>query len=151
MKTTLHDAFLLAKGYSISTDKALIDFEMVFNYLSKESYWSKGIATATLQKAIEHSLCFSVYYKEKQVGFARVITDYATFAYICDVFVLEGYRGMGLSKWLMKTVKAHPELQGLRRWSLLTADAQGLYQQFGFTPVEKPERFMEIFTPYISE
>jgi GNAT superfamily N-acetyltransferase len=101
-----------------------------------------------LKTAIENSICFGVYRHDKQAGFARVITDKATFAYICDVFILPAYRRSGLSKWLMQTIIRHPELQGLRRWSLATADAHGLYAQFGFTGLSKPENWMEITTPY---
>ncbi|MGZ3813554.1 MAG: GNAT family N-acetyltransferase [Mucilaginibacter sp.] len=148
MKTIINDDAFLKKGFLISTDKRLIDFETVHDYLSNESYWAKGIPAERLRNAIENSICFGVYYQGKQAGFARVVTDMATFAYICDVFILPGYRHMGLSKWLMQTIKQHPELQGLRRWSLATADAHNLYTQFGFTALSKPDRWMEIFAPY---
>lgn len=136
------------KGYSISTNKELVDFERVFKYLDEESYWARGIPRERLLKAIDNSMCFGIYKDGTQAGFARVVTDKATFAYICDVFVLPGYRGAGLSKWLMQTIVQHPDLQGLRRWSLATADAHGLYSQFGFTPISKPENWMEQFKPY---
>jgi N-acetylglutamate synthase-like GNAT family acetyltransferase len=151
MKVIMNDAAFANKGYSISTDPALLDFEMIYDYLDKQSYWAKGIPADTLRKAIDNSLCFGIYEHDKQVGFARIITDKATFAYLCDVFVLDNYRGLGLSKWLMQTIRQHPHLQGLRRWSLATADAHGLYQQFGFIPVTKPEVWMEIFTPYTTQ
>jgi len=148
MKVVMNDAAFAKKGFHISTDKYLLDFDTIYRYLDQDSYWSKGIPRERLQKAIQNSICFGIYLQNKQVGFARVATDQATFAYICDVFVLPDYRGLGLSKWLIQTVVAHPELQGLRRWSLATADAHGLYAQFGFTPITRPERWMEIFSPY---
>ncbi|WP_295772600.1 GNAT family N-acetyltransferase [uncultured Mucilaginibacter sp.] len=142
------DAELSVKGYTISTDKQLLDLKVIYSFLNNESYWSKGIPFERLQKAIGNSLCFGVYHHQQQCGFARVITDNATFAYICDVFVISEHRGQGLSKWLIKTITNHKELQGLRRWSLATADAHGLYRQYGFTPVSKPELWMEIYNPY---
>ena len=148
MKTIMNDDAFTKKGFSISNDKALIDFETVYNYLSNDSYWAQGIPADRLRKAIENSICFGVYHQNKQAGFARVVTDNATFAYICDVFILADYKRLGLSKWLMQTIRQHPELQGLRRWSLATADAHGLYAQFGFTVISRPDRWMEIFTPY---
>jgi GNAT superfamily N-acetyltransferase len=148
MKTIMNDEAFLSRGYTISTDKSLIDFEHVHHYLDKESYWAKGIPAERFKKAIENSMCFVIYRQKELAGFARVVTDKATFAYICDVFVLEGHRRMGLSKWLIQTIREHPDLQGLRRWSLATADAHGLYKQFGFVPLSKPENWMEIFTPY---
>ena len=148
MQVFINDDSFLKKGYTISADKALIDFEAVYQYLNGESYWAKGIPAERLEKAISNSICFGVYKDALQAGFARVVTDQATFAYICDVFILPGYRGNGLSKWLMQTIVEHPELQGLRRWSLATADAHGLYSQFGFTSLNKPENWMEKFKPY---
>jgi GNAT superfamily N-acetyltransferase len=148
MKIFLNDNAFLDKGYLISTDKNLLDFDTIYAYLDQESYWSKGIPVEKLKRAIENSMCFGVYYDHKQIGFARVITDKATFGYLADVFILPGHRNLGLSKWLMQTIINHPELQGLRRWSLATADAQGLYSQFGFSVITRPERWMEIFTPY---
>jgi len=148
MKVFINDNVLLEKGFYISTDKNLLNFDVIYAYLSNDSYWAKGITAERLKMAINNSLCFGVYYHKTQVGFARAITDKATFAYIADVFILPAYRGKGLSKWLMQTITGHPGLQGLRRWSLATADAQGLYTQFGFTQIANPERWMEIFTPY---
>lgn len=150
MHVIINDDAFLRNGFRISTDKSLLDFDLIYNYLDNESYWAQGIPVATLKHAIQGSVCFGVYKKNNQVGFARVVTDKATFAYICDVFILNDYRRLGLSKWLIQTIVKHPELQGLRRWSLATADAQGLYSQFGFTQVTRPERWMEIFTPYQS-
>jgi len=146
----MNDEAFLKKGFMISTDQAFLDFEMTYKYLSEDSYWAKGIPAERLKKAIANSICFGIYQQNKQVGLARVVTDKATFAYICDVFIIEGFRGEGLSKWLVQTIVDHPELQGLRRWSLATADAHGLYSQFGFTPLSRPENWMEKFKPYLS-
>jgi GNAT superfamily N-acetyltransferase len=148
MYVIMNDEAFLKKGYIISTDKDILDFGTIYKYLAEDSYWAKGIPAERLQRAIENSLCFGIYKEKKLAGFARVVTDKATFAYICDVFVLPGYRGVGLSKWLMQTIAEHPELQGLRRWSLATSDAHGLYSQFGFTPITRPEVWMEKFKPY---
>jgi N-acetylglutamate synthase-like GNAT family acetyltransferase len=149
MKVIMNDNFFLEKGFIISTDKSLIDFEAVHHYLDQESYWAKGIPVERMKRAIENSICFGIYKQNKLAGFARVVTDKATFGYICDVFVLADYRRLGLSKWLMQTIVQHPEFQGLRRWSLATFDAHELYSQFGFNKLSKPESWMEIFTPYI--
>jgi GNAT superfamily N-acetyltransferase len=148
MRVFVNDTTFLKDGFQISTDKNLINFEVIYNYLHFESYWAKGIPAETLRTAIKNSLCFGVYRQNIQAGFARVVTDKATFAYICDVFILPEFRDLGLSKWLMQTIVNQTELQGLRRWSLATADAQSLYNQFGFTQITRPERWMEIFTPY---
>src|SRR6516165_12623373 len=128
--------------YLISTRKHLLDLSVIHGFLTA-SYWAGGIPFETVKRSIEHSLNFGVYKEGKQVGFARVITDYATYAYIGDVFILEEYRGQGLSKWLMQVIADHPELQGLRRWTLLTRDAHGLYRQTGFAESQHPERYME--------
>jgi len=148
MKVLMNDDAFAKKGFTISTDKNLIDFDTVYNYLTNDSYWAQGITADRLQRAIENSICFGVYYGKKQAGFTRVVTDMASFAYICDVFILPEYRRLGLSKWLMQTIKEHPDFRGLRRWSLATSDAHGLYEQFGFTPLSNPKNWMEIFTPY---
>jgi GNAT superfamily N-acetyltransferase len=134
--------------FVISTDKERIDLDVVHNFLT-ESYWAKGISREVVARSIENSLCFGVYGEGKQIGFARVISDYATFAYIGDVFVLDSNRGHGLGKWLMECIMAHPRLQGLRRWSLVTADAHGLYTQSGFTPLKAPEKYMERHDPAV--
>ncbi len=126
----------------ISTDKTKLDVALIHHYLCMESYWAKNIPIALVEKSIAGSFCFGIYHHDAQVGFARVITDHATFAYLADVFVLESYRGKGLSKWLMETIIGHPDLQGLRRWLLATRDAHGLYAQYGFVPLDKPERIM---------
>jgi GNAT superfamily N-acetyltransferase len=132
--------------YLISTDKRLLDLSVIQGFLTT-SYWAEGIPIETVEKSIEHSLNFGVYKAGEQIGFARVITDYATYAYIGDVFILEDYRGQGLSKWLMQVIADYPELQGLRRWSLLTRDAHGLYRQTGFIEPQNPERYMEKTDP----
>lgn len=134
---------------TISTDPARLDLDVIHRYLSEESFWAAGIPRDTLERAIAGSLCFGVYDGGKQVGFARVVTDAATFAYLCDVFVLKAYRGRGLSKWLMECVIAHPSLHGLRRFVLVTKDAHGLYKQFGFTPLADPSGYMHIHDPFV--
>ena len=141
------------KGYRISTTQDEFDFEVIHAFL-KESYWSPGIPAQTLSKAIENSLCFAILdSKNNTVGFARMITDKATFAYLADVFIVESVRGQGLSKWLMQSIQDHPELQGLRRVVLITRDAHGLYEQYGFGPIAHSDRMMEIVRPdiYLSE
>lgn len=132
--------------YTISTERARIDSAFVHGFLSR-SYWAQNIPFEVVRSSIENSLCFGLYEAEKQIGFARVVTDSATFAYLCDVFVLEKYRGRGLSKWLMETILAHPKLQNLRRWMLATKDAHGLYSQFGFTALDAPDVFMQRHAP----
>jgi GNAT superfamily N-acetyltransferase len=132
--------------YVITTDPARIDRAAAHAYLTR-SYWAAGVPTEIVNRSIDHSLVFAVFSGESQIGFGRVITDRATFAYVADVYVLEEYRGRGLARWLMETIRAHPDLQGLRRWTLTTRDAHGLYRRVGFTPASKPERFMEILDP----
>jgi len=132
--------------YEISTDPSRLQLAVIHAYLSR-SYWSPGIPRDLVARAIANSICFGVYLGDAQVGFARVITDQATFAYLADVYVLEEHRGQGLSKRLVEAVQAHPDLQGLRRFLLATRDAHGLYAQFGFAPPARPENFMEIRDP----
>jgi GNAT superfamily N-acetyltransferase len=129
--------------YEIDTDKRRLDIASIHRFLSTESYWAKNRTLEQTLTAIENSLCFGVYRAREQVGFTRVITDKATFAYVGDVYILEGHRGQGLSKWLMQTILEQPDTQHLRRWLLATRDAHGLYQQFGFAPLVSPERWME--------
>jgi ribosomal protein S18 acetylase RimI-like enzyme len=133
-------------GFLISTDKSQLQLDEICAYLSR-SYWAKGRGRNVVERAIQNSLCFGLFHEGRQIGLVRVITDYATFAYLCDVYVLEEFQGKGLGKWLMAVVMSHPELQGLRRWSLVTRDAHGLYRQFGFNELKSPERWMEIFNP----
>jgi GNAT superfamily N-acetyltransferase len=132
--------------YTISTDPARLDLAAVHAYLT-QSYWSPGIPREVVERAAANSLCFGLLHGGAQVGYARVVTDRATFAYLCDVYVLEAHRGQGLSKWLMQVIGEHPNLQGLRRFMLGTQDAHGLYAQFGFTPLANPARMMEILRP----
>lgn len=132
--------------YEISTDPARLDLGVIHGFLAG-SYWAKGVPLGVVERSIAHSLCYGVYHESGQVGFARVITDYATFAYLADVFVVEAHRGRGLSKWLVATILAHPELQGLRVWMLATRDAHGLYARFGFAPLDSPDRVMRIARP----
>jgi GNAT superfamily N-acetyltransferase len=148
MRTILNDEAFIKKGFSISTDKELLDIDMIYKYLSEESYWSKGIARERVSTSIANSMCFGVYNNGQQIGLARVVTDKAIFAYLCDVFILDSHRGHGLSKWLLQTILAHPELQGLKRWVLATADAHGLYSQFGFAQLSKVENWMDIYKPF---
>jgi len=133
-------------GYVISTDKSRIDISVVHRFLA-QSYWAEKIPLEVVKRAIDNSLCFAIYRDNALVGFARVISDFATFAYLADVFVLPEERGRGLSKWLMQIIVDHPELQGLRRFTLATKDAHDLYTQFGFTPFDKPERWMHRHDP----
>jgi GNAT superfamily N-acetyltransferase len=127
----------------ISTERTRLEVGMIHRYLSEESYWAAGIPFDVVERSIEHSLCFGAFDGTAQVGFARVITDYATFGYVADVFVLSSHRGNGISKAIMAAIREHPQLQGLRRWHLVTRDAHGLYAQCGFTPLSAPERHME--------
>ncbi len=136
--------------YTISTDKDRLDLSVIHEFLDS-SYWAAGRSVETIRRSIEHSYPFGIYKRDQQVGFARVITDYATFAWIADVFVLEPHRGQGLSKWLMEVIISHPDLQGFRRWVLATKDAHDLYRKFGFTELTRPERWMERHDPNTQE
>jgi GNAT superfamily N-acetyltransferase len=126
----------------ISTDPARLDLNVICDFLSR-AYWAQGRPRERIELSLQHSLVFGVYDGERQIGLARVVTDYATFAWLCDVFVDENYRGRGIGKWLMATVMSHPELQGMRRFLLATRDAHGLYAQFGFAALNAPEIWME--------
>ncbi len=136
-------------GFLISTDSEKLDLSVIHNFLANESGWSKGIPLKTVQTSIENSLNFGLYLNNNQIGYARVISDYSTIAYLGDVFVLKGYRGRGLSKWLINEVMEHPSLQGLRRWILLTDTADWLYQKYGFKELPHPEIYMEKYNPYV--
>jgi GNAT superfamily N-acetyltransferase len=132
------------RGYVVSDDPSRLQLAVIHEYLSCQSYWSRGIPVETLHRALANSLCVGVYAEDgQQVGLARVITDRATYAWLCDVFVLPTHQKKGLGKALLRAVVSHPDLQGLRRLALATADAHELYAQFGFTPLEEPRRHME--------
>ena len=137
------------EGFLISTDREKINLEFVHHYLSGESYWASQIPFETVQKSIAGSLCFGIYEGERQVGFARVITDLATYGYLADVFIAEDYRGRSLGTWLIQSIMSHPELQGFRIWQLATRDAHGLYAKLGFGPLEDPGRIMSKKDPEI--
>ncbi|HEY5074554.1 MAG TPA: GNAT family N-acetyltransferase [Pyrinomonadaceae bacterium] len=137
--------------YSISTDRSRLNIELIHDYLSNTSYWATGRSLEVVRRSIENSLCFGIYKNSEQVGFARVVTDYATFAWIADVFVLPEHRRRGLSKWLVEVMIAHPQLLGFRRWVLSTKDAHGLYERFGFIELHRPERWMERPDPNMKE
>ena len=137
--------------FLISTDRDRLDREMIHGFLSRRSYWAKGRELEVINRGIDNSLSFGIYHGEQQVGFARVVTDYATFAWLADVFVLEEYRGRGLGKWLIEVMLAHPQLQGFRRWALSTKDAHELYRGFGFNELMRPERWMERADPNMRE
>jgi GNAT superfamily N-acetyltransferase len=131
---------------TISTNPTRLDLEAVCGFLSR-SYWAQNRSRSTIEHSLQHSLVFGIYAGESMVGMARLITDFATFAWLCDVFIDEGYRGRRIGKWLMETIQAHPGLQGLRRWLLATRDAHGLYCQYGYATLQNPERWMEKFNP----
>ena len=137
--------------YTISTDRNRLDIPVIHDFVSNQSYWAQGRTTEVVQRALDNSLNFGLYKNKQQVGFARVVTDYATFAWIADVFVLTEHRGRGLSKWLMEVILSHPQLQGFRRWVLATKDAHSLYARFGFIPLHRPERWMERPDPNMRE
>ena len=134
-------------GFIYSDRQELLQIKAIHRYLSEESYWAENIPFDTVERSIENSLCFGIYKNNEQVGFARWITDKATFAWLCDVYIEKEYRGLGLSKKLMSFMIFHPDLQGLRRYQLNTLDAHGLYEQFGFSPIQNPERQMAIVIP----
>ncbi len=138
-------------GFLISTDRSKLDIHLIHHYLSTGSYWAENIPFEVVKRSVENSVCFGIYLLDEQIGFARVVTDKATFAYLGDVFVLPAYRGRGLSKWLLQTIHAHPQLQNLRRWWLGTKDAHSLYEQFGWTRIAEDvsKRFMQKHYPDI--
>ena len=135
------------ENFEISTDRSKLDIDMIHKFLIEDSYWAQTRTFEQTRTAIENSICFGIYLNDRQVGFARVVSDRATFAYLGDVFILDEFRGRGLSKRLMEAIVSHPELQGLRRWLLATKDAHGLYEQFEFAPLRLPERWMERTAP----
>jgi len=133
--------------YRISTDRALLDVALIHEFLSRESYWARDVPRSVVERAIAHSLCFGLYQNQRQVGFARVVTDAATFGYLADVFVLASHRGQGLGHRLLQAVMSHPDVQGLRRFMLATRDAHALYRQFGFSALKNPQVLMERHDP----
>lgn len=133
--------------YRVSDDRSRLDLDVIHGFMAGESYWAAGIPRPVMARAMAHSLCFGLFAGERQVGFARVVTDRATFGYLCDVFVVAAHRGTGLGKWLVQCVLSHPDLQGLRRLCLLTRDAHALYEPFGFRPLADPARYLEIHCP----
>jgi len=138
-------------GYVISDERARLDMAAIHEFLSNETYWATGRGKEIVERSIANSLPFGIYHSKDLVGFARVVTDYATFAWVADVFVLPAYRGRGLAKWLMEVIVAHPQLQGFRRWVLATKDAHELYRRFGFRELHRPERWMERPDPNMQE
>jgi GNAT superfamily N-acetyltransferase len=137
-------------NYLISTDPALLDVDTICDFLTR-AYWAQGRPRERTERALKNSLVFGMYDGSRQVGLARVVSDYSIFAYLCDVFIHEDYRGQGLGKWLMGTILSYPDLQGLRRWTLVTRDAHGLYQQYGFTALQDPDGWMELLKPFAGE
>lgn len=137
------------ENFLLSTDKTKLDINLIHKFLSEKSYWAKNITLENVQRSIENSLCFGIYMDKNQIGFARIISDYSTFAYLADVFIVNDFRGKGLSKWLIENIINLAELQGLRRWMLATRDAHGLYEQFGFTLLSNPEIIMQKHNPDI--
>jgi GNAT superfamily N-acetyltransferase len=137
--------------YTISTDIERLDIPLIHNFLSNQSYWAQGRKIETVSRAIRNSLSFGLYKDNQQIGYARVVTDFSTFAWLADVFVLEAHRGRGLATWLMESILTHPELQRFRRWVLATKDAHDLYRKFGFRELKRPERWMERPDPQMEE
>jgi GNAT superfamily N-acetyltransferase len=133
--------------YFLSTDPDLLNLSLIHRFLSEESYWAPGVPCEIVERSIANSLCFGLFHESRQIGFARVVTDRATFAWLGDVFVLDEFRGEGLGKWMIERLLTHPDLQGLRRTLLGTRDAHSLYARFGFTPLVEPSRFLEIHRP----
>ena len=136
--------------FTISTDPARLDIDAVCDFLTR-AYWANTRPRERTERAIQNSLVFGVYEGERQIGLARVVTDYSIFAYLCDVFIHEDYRAHGLGKWLIQTILDHPDLRDMRRWVLVTNDAHGLYRQFGFTSIEDPEHWMQMFKRFPEE
>ena len=132
------------ESFTISTDPARLNIDAIADMLTR-AYWAKGRTREVIARYLQYSLTFGVFEGNRQIGLARVVSDYTTFAWLCDVFIHEDFRGLGLGKWLLETVHSHPDLQGLRRWMLATRDAHGLYEQYGWTPLASPERWMEKF------
>ena len=141
---------VLKGQFIISTDPKRLDLDAICDFLTR-AYWASGRPRERTERAFANSLVFGLYDGKKQIGLARVVSDYAVFAYLCDVFIHEDYRAHGLGKWLIETVMNHPDLQGLRRWTLATSDAHGLYRQFGWDDLQNPDKWMEILRPFPGE
>ena len=137
--------------YTISTDNQRLNLAIIHDFISNQSYWGRGRRIQTVRRSLDHSLNFGIFKENRQVGFARVVTDFATFGWIADVFIVEEHRGQGLAKWLMESILSHPQLQGFRRWVLATKDAHELYRKFGFKELRRPERWLERPDPQILE
>lgn len=135
------------EGFVISTDPSMLDIELIHRFLSERSYWAQGASLKEVKESIESSLCFGIYCPDKQVGFASVTTDFTSFAYLTDIFIIEEFRGRGLSQWLIETIISHPHMQDLDRWMLVTDDAQALYEKFGFKAVPGSPGHMEMLNP----
>lgn len=144
LSSTKSNSYEIQKGeFLLSTDPDKLDFEMIHDYLCYKSYWSAGIPRQVVEAAAKGATCFGIYHKGQQMGYTRLISDGATFGYLADVFILEAYRGQGLGKWLISTILTYPAYQGFRRWVLATQDAHDLYGKFGFTPLSRPDVYME--------
>lgn len=146
----MHAAEWHRDGFTISTDRERLDLDVVAGLLAT-TYWAAGRSRETIARSLEHSVCFGLYEGDRQVGFARVVSDQATFAWLCDVVVEEGFQGRGLGKWLVSVVMSHPDLRGLRRWILATQDAHKLYEAYGWRTLSSPERWMEKYSPDAGE
>jgi GNAT superfamily N-acetyltransferase len=145
MKILINDAVYIKKGFKLSTEMSLLDLDFIYRFLTEESYWGKGLPRNKFEISIKESICFGVYLDEKQIGFARIISDKSTFAYLAEIFIDKDYRGLGLSKWLLQYIVNHPYFEGIRRFLLATADAHQLYHKFDFGELNKPENFLERF------
>ena len=139
------------EDFVITTDKTKLDIDVIYDFLTNQSFWARNITFEKVKTSIENSLNFGLFFHDKQIGYARVISDFSTIAYLGDVFIIEEYRGRGLSKWLLEKVMNHPNLQGLRRWILLTADAHELYKKYGWTAITSPDKWMEKYDSAVYE
>lgn len=148
MKTIINEVVYLKKGFKVDTNKALLNLDFIYNFLTQDSYWGKALPRQKFETSIQESICFGVYFEKKQIGFAKVISDKSTFAYLGDVFIDKDYRGLGLSKLLLQTVFNHPQLTGIRRFLLATVDAHQLYKKFGFKELNNPDWFLEKIKSY---
>jgi len=135
--------------FEIDTDPTRLDLDTAYDFIAGRSYWAKDMPRTTFARSVKGAVCFGVYHDEQMIGFARVITDGATIAYLGDVYIDEAWRGRNLSKWLMRCIDSHPDLQGMRRWILVTSDAHSLYEQFGYSLLDNPDRYMERVIPNI--